>query len=81
MFKCICYAIFSIALFKGSSIWEQFKEYQHSKNDHEIKLLTVTTDADMVKTILKDYVKADRLIDIKTDTIHMKINHSLNNIN
>jgi len=74
MLKCISFAIFSIALLKGSSIWEQFKEYRRSENEHEIKRLTVKADAEMVKTILRDYVQVNHVIDIKTDTTHIMIN-------
>lgn len=81
MLKHICFAIFSIALLKGSSIWEQFKEYQRSKNEHEIKLLSITADADIVKTILKDYVEGERIINVKTDSIHITINHSIDHPN
>lgn len=75
MFKFISFAIFCIAILKGSRIWEQFKEYKRSENDHEIKRLTLTADAEMVKNILKDFVQANHLIDVKTDTIHIMINH------
>jgi len=76
MLKMICFAIFTVAVINGSSIWEQFKEYRRSENEHEIKCLTVSASAEMVKTVLKDYAQENHLIDVKTDTIHIQINQN-----
>jgi len=84
MFKFISLVIFSIAIIKGSSyssiIWEQFKEYQRSKNDHEIKKLIVSTEADIVKNIL-NHAQANRITDFKTNIAHVTIRRPAEDIN
>jgi len=75
MFKTIRIAILLQSLYPiVSTIWEQFKEYKRSQNEHEIKQLTLRSNAEMVNTILKDYVQGSHLIDVKTDTMHIQIN-------
>jgi len=56
MLKFITFAIFTIAILKGSSIWEKFMEYKRSENEHEINrlMLMSMTNAEMMKTMLDD---------------------------